>query len=220
MCEWTEEGNRNGAWRARYALAVLAGGIHAVAVVAFGALLGWLAGGQRLVGALVGGVLSFGPAVVYARSLARAGPYASSVRGAALCLLDATWGAMNTWAGALFTSALLARGNPVDCDRSRGSGALFLYEQAIPGYATTIGIVTAGCVPRLERHERVHVLQARILGPFYLPLVALGFVVATVLPYWLASPRSRSVIRDVRSYFVRGVYPNTWHEWWAYRADR
>jgi hypothetical protein len=195
---------------------VVVGSLHGAAIVAVGVALGWFAAGTA--GALVGAGASAVPAWRGASAVARCRPYPADRRGAASAAIDVTWGALNAWAASLFALVLSARGNRLDVERSRGSGLVHFCDQAIAGYATTIGIVTAGCSPRVEAHERVHVLQARLLGPLYLPLVGLGFVVATVLPYWLASSSVRCQVRDVRSYFVRGVYRNTWHEWWAYRV--
>ena len=193
-----------------------AGRVQAGAVTSVGALFGWLVAGP--VGAALGAAASLLVAIPYGRAITQCRPYERNARGVALCVLDATWGAINTWAGALFLVALSRRGNRVETDRSVGSGTVFLCDQAIAGYATTIGIVKAGCAPRLARHEQIHVFQARLLGPLYLPLVGLGFVVATLVPYWLVTPsgRRRSVV-GFATYFTRGVYPNTWHEWWAYR---
>lgn len=182
--------------------------------------VGWITGAGTGVGAALGGIFSAPLAVAATSAVRRARPYPQGSRGWALLALDVTWSALNTWAGALFLYVLRLRGNRLEPDRSAGSGRVHLAEPAITGYATTIGIVVAGCSSRLERHEQVHVFQARLLGPLYLPLVGLGFVVATVLPYWLLSRQARAQVTGMNTYFVRGVYPHTWHEWWAYRLDR
>jgi hypothetical protein len=196
---------------------VLVGVVLGGAVTAIGAAAGWLVGGPT--GAVAGAALSLPLAVVLGRVVGSCRPYPPGASGVALCLVDATWGALNTWASALFATVQVLRGTSVDASRSRGTGVVFLTDQAISGYATTVGNVVAGCSPRLEPHERIHVLQARLLGPAYLPLVGVGFVVATVLPYWLLVPGPRRrPVRGVGEYFTRGVYPHTWHEWWAYRV--
>jgi hypothetical protein len=197
---------------------VLAGSVTVVGA-ALGALIGVGVGGSPRVGAIVGGAVSLVIAVPYGRVVAQCRPYPRTALGARLCLVDATWSALNTWAGSLFHAILRLRHNPVEFERSRGAAVVFLSEQAIPGYATTIGPVLAGCADRLERHERIHVFQARLFGPLYLPLVGLGFVVATLVPYWLLVPRERRrPVANVGDYFTNGVYRHTWHEWWAYRA--
>lgn len=205
---------------------MFAPGLHAICVLVTGAALGaglgtaiGDSGAATIVGASLGAVSSAFPAVAAATAVKRANPYTRDVRGRALLAVDVTWSALNTWAGALFLYVLGVRGNRVEAERSVGSGRIYLARPAISGYATTVGTVVAGCSARLERHESVHVFQARLLGPFYLPLVGVGFVVATVMPYWMVSRRARSAVDSLASYFVAGVYPHTWHEYWAYRSE-
>ena len=96
---------------------------------------------------------------------------------------------------------------------------MWITEGALPGYATTIGIVKAGATDAVDAHEMVHVLQARLFGPLYLPTVGVNYVLATVAPYWLLyRDGDRWPVTDVRTYFLNGVYPHVWNEHWAYRA--
>jgi hypothetical protein len=200
------------------------GALDLAAAVAQGALMvavGAAAGaatrrrGARVVGGAVAALVG-GP---YAAAVARHAPYERSRRGGVQWLVDSSWSAPNTVAGAVFLAHQRAVGNPELPDRSRGSGSIWLERSAVPGYATTIGIVKAGSSDRVDAHEDVHVLQARLLGPLYLPLVALDYVLATLFPFWLrhrAPPAAP--IRSVRDYFHRGVYREVWHERWAYAA--
>ncbi len=195
--------------------------LHGAAITAMGGALGWVVGalgGVPGIGSVVGVAISVPLALAGAVAVYRCRPYPPGLRGRALLAVDVTWSALNTWAGALFLTVLRRRGNELDAARSADTARVHLAAPAIAGYATTVGMVVAGCSPRLERHEQVHVFQARLLGPLYLPLVGVGFVVATLLPYWLVSRRARSRVRDLSSYFVAGVYPHTWHEYWAYRV--
>ncbi|HEV2768190.1 MAG TPA: hypothetical protein VGV63_10875 [Acidimicrobiales bacterium] len=196
--------------------AAIAGWVQGMATTGVGAVMGLLAGGR--VGAAVGAALSGLFAIPFGRAVARGRPY-QGPDGLRRCIVDATWSSPNTWAGALFHGALRLRGNPLDVDRTRGTGSIWLVNGVVPRYATTIGTVKAGSNERIDRHEEVHVLQARLFGPFYLPLVAVNFVVATLFPYWLLFPdRAGYTIDSVGAYFERGVYPHVWHELWAYRA--
>ncbi|MBA2281983.1 MAG: hypothetical protein H0W25_12240 [Acidimicrobiia bacterium] len=150
--------------------------------------------------------------------MARGRPYVGA-RGAWRCGVDATWSSLNTWAGALYYAAHRLTGNQPDFAKTVGRGSVWLTRGVVPKYATTIGPVKAGSSDRVDRHEEIHVFQARLFGPLYLPSVALNYVVATVLPYWLLfRGRSRRPITGVASYFEDGVYPNVWNELWAYRA--
>lgn len=191
-----------------------------VALVALGAATGATAANRRprlrALGGVVGAALTASVALPYAGAVARNEPYPPGPIGRRWWLLDSTWSAPNTLAGAVFLLHQRRRGNAEVPDRSRGSGSLWLSERAIPGYATTIGIVKAGSNDRVDAHEDVHVQQARLLGPLYLPLVGLDYVLATVLPFWLLDPDARAAIRRPSDFFIRGVYREVWHERWAY----
>ncbi|GAA0257433.1 hypothetical protein GCM10010492_67990 [Saccharothrix mutabilis subsp. mutabilis] len=150
----------------------------------------------------------------------RARLYPRSARGRLAAVIDFTWSLPNTAAGVVFLVYALARGNEIDYEFSRHRGVLGLREGVIRGFATTVGPVQAGVALGVDEHEAVHVLQARLFGPLYLPLVAANWVLATVLPYWLLyHDRRRAPIDSVTAYFQRGVYPHCWHEEWAYRVQ-
>jgi hypothetical protein len=147
----------------------------------------------------------------------RLGTYPRTGAGFGLAALDCTWSLLNTAAGLLFLGFALLRRNHVDRELGRGTANLRLADQVIPGFATTVGPVIAGASPRIIDHERIHVFQARLFGPFYGPLVGLHYAVATVVPYWLLYHDFQTrPIGNVRQYFLNGVYRNDWHELWAY----
>jgi hypothetical protein len=176
---------------------------------------------QIAVGALLGGpvgaLAGFVTGAVFGLALARGQVYPPTARGAALFALDHSWSLPNTVAGSIYLAAQGKR--HLDQEATIHSGRIYVRQQFIPGYATTVGTVIAGCTPRLKAHEDLHVRQARILGPLYLPLVVLGYVLASVFPYWFFH-RDRDKVKGPVSYFSCGVYPHVWHELWAYRADR
>ena len=136
-------------------------------------------------------------------------------------LLDNTWSVLNSFVGSIYQVILLITLNPIKRDTSRGSGAVFHDRPFIPGFAaTTYGNVIAGANPDVVRHELVHVLQGRIFGPLFIPLVILNYILGALLPYWLIyHDRSRYPIRNFGEYFSVGVYRNTWNELWAYKAE-
>ncbi len=96
------------------------------------------------------------------------------------CLLDVTWSLLNTFAGFavwLPMCAISGANFVTPDDRSRRSGT-FVYDHNPRGggyQATTIGNVIAGgwC-----SHEEVHVWQARLFGPLYLPIYALNLILS------------------------------------------
>ena len=196
--------------------ALLPGIALAVSVVLTGAGLGALLAGAT--GAVIGVVVSIPFALVFGGAVVRGRPYTGD-RGAWRCLVDATWSSLNTWAGALYYGAHRLAGNTHLIAKSAGRGSIWLEKGVVKKYATTIGPVKAGSNDRIDRHEEVHVFQARLFGPLYLPLVGINYVIASVLPYWLLF-RNRKPITGVRSYFEDGVYPNVWNEYWAYKVSR
>jgi hypothetical protein len=220
---------------------VVAGVISCLILASTGGLVGWLIGGG--LGAAIGAVVGLIAGLGYGISLARAGSYDLTRRNVGRFVVDHTWSLPNTAVGSLFLLANLALRNELNVDDSRRSASVIFTRGLIPTrgkvmrvmtkdgpqekvvrgqFATTIGNVKVGLRPQssagLKAHEDVHVFQARLFGPFFLPFVGLGYLVAVVLPYWLLyHDRRRRPIRSVGDYFMRGVYPHVWHEEWAYR---
>jgi hypothetical protein len=213
---------------------VIAAVVSVAVAVTAGVALGWLVGGS--IGAVIGAAVGLVLGLAFGWTIAKCHPYELSPKGVFLFVVDHTWSLLNTIAGALFLLVSLAKRNELNLVDSRHTSKVVFTRGLIPNrkrvvgpdrqvvqtyFATTVGPVMVGVhpdgSPGLKRHEGVHVFQARLFGPFYLALVALGFAVAIVLPYWLLyHDRRRRPIRSVRDYFMRGVYPHTWHEEWAY----
>ncbi|MEV4415049.1 glycine zipper family protein [Catellatospora sp. NPDC049609] len=182
-----------------------------------GAAAGWVLGPA---GALVGGAVAAVAAVPYGWAVGRVRAYQPTAHGVGLFAVDHSWSLVNTCAGAVFLTANLARGHRLDPSACRHRGRVNLREQAIRGYATTVGNVVAGATAACERHEDVHVRQARLFGPLYLPLIAANYALFTVLPvWWLYHDHAGYPITGPRRYLDRGVYLHVWHEAWAYRRD-
>lgn len=191
--------------------------VHLLSSASILALLGSL-GGQLWAGIGAGIGLLLG--IPHAVALVRLRCYPVSGKGWLLFAVDHSWSLPNTIAGSTFLFANMAAGNTADPVMSAGRSTVVLRRGILPGFATTIGPVEAGTTAAIARHEYVHVLQARLFGPFYLPLVASHYLVAAVLPYWLLYHDHRTrPIRSVRDYFIRGVYPHLWNEEWAYAVE-
>lgn len=168
---------------------------------------------------LVGAVLGVLLGALHARAITTTNCYPARATSWFILLIDNTWSAINSVVGAIFLALGMGLGNELDPDMCDGRTSLVMRGEAIRGYATTLGPVEAGTTHDLAAHEAVHVLQARIFGPFFYPLVGLSYVVCTILPYWLLyHDHAQWPIRDFRTYFTHGVYPHTWHEEWAYRV--
>ncbi|HLY73278.1 MAG TPA: glycine zipper family protein [Planctomycetota bacterium] len=133
-------------------------------------------------------------------------------------ILDNTWSVTNSLAGSIYQTVNLIIFNPIT-QTGAGTGTVVHHRGVIPGYATTVGNVIASDDPGVQPHERLHVLQARIFGPLYLPLVIASYIIGTVLPYWLIYHNyQRWPITSFGTYFMNGVYPHAWNEEWAYRT--
>lgn len=199
---------------------MVAGVISTVLMAVWGGVLGLLVDGSvtgTAVGALAGLLLG----VVYGWAVAAGKSYdLGSVSGLVAFVVDHTWSILNTVAGALFLALNLAFGNRLDKAFTPGRTMVGLHKGVVPGFATTIGTVQAGTGMNIDVHEAVHVLQARIFGPLYIPLVLVNYALAAVLPYWLLyHDRAARPITGPVTYFRRGVYPHTWNEEWAYRVQ-
>jgi hypothetical protein len=194
----------------------VAGIVLGVSVTATGAALGALAGGP--IGAGILGVLSLLFAIPFGRATAHGRPYHGAI-GVWRCVIDATWSSVNSWAGAIYYGIHRLTGNTVDLAKTSGKGSIWLTKGVVAKYATTIGTVKAGSSEAIDAHEEIHIFQARLFGPAYIPLVILNYVVATMIPYWLLfRDKARYPITGFGSYFENGVYPHVWNELWAYRA--
>ncbi|MBW3577858.1 MAG: glycine zipper family protein [Actinobacteria bacterium] len=163
------------------------------------------------------GAVGLALGVVHAVAVVVTKSYGNDARGVWLLIVDHTWSLPNTILGSLFLTLNLVLGNRPDKTQSESRSTVVLRDGLFPGFATTIGNVEAGTSKHTANHEYMHVVQARIFGPTYVPLVMVNYVLATVLPYWLLYHDHQSKpIRSFKDYFMCGVYPHTWHEEWAY----
>ncbi|SBT42080.1 glycine zipper family protein [Micromonospora narathiwatensis] len=192
--------------------------ITAAVHIVLGALLGQLAGG--LLGLVIGAVVGLLVGAPFGWAVAAAGTYGADPKGIFRFVVDHTWSLLNTVAGAIYLAPHLIVGHQLDRVVSQGSGRVNVVEGVSPRYATTIGTVCAGSSPRIQRHEDVHILQARLLGPLYLPLVGLNYVLFTIAPVWLLwHDHVNAPINRFTRYFEIGVYPHVWNEAIAYRIQ-
>lgn len=198
----------------------MVGVVSAALTAAWAAVIGWLAAGVTGL-LIVGGVGMLGGAL-YGWAVAKAKAYdLTSPGGIAGFVIDHSWSMPNTALGGLFLGINLLKGNSVSTTFSQTRNHVGLNDKFFPNYdSTTIGPVQAGIGAGINKHEGIHVLQARLFGPMYVPLVLLNFAVATVLPYWLIPHTCRaSKVSGVGSYFTSGVYPHVLNEVWAYHVE-
>lgn len=192
--------------------------ISAVVHIVFGAALGGWAGGT--LGLVIGAVVGLLVGAPFGWAIASARVYGPDTRGILLFVVDHTWSLLNTVAGALYLAAHLVFGHQLDRATSAQSCRVNVVQGVSPRYATTIGTVCAGSDSGIQRHEDVHIFQARLLGPLYLATVALNYALFTIAPvWWLWHDHTNAPINRFARYFEIGVYPHVWNEAIAYRIQ-
>jgi len=155
-----------------------------------------------LIGGLIAGVYS---AVAFGRGIYSAEPL--SILG---YVLDMSWSLLNTAASLLvwLPACMIAGGSFLEPDdKSRRTGT-FVYQKNPRGGgydATTIGTVIAG---GWSSHEEVHVWQARMFGPLYLPLYGLSLLLNML--FRLCTGKTEEIARQ--------AYYRVCFEDWAYSA--
>jgi hypothetical protein len=87
-------------------------------------------------------------------------------------VLDMSWSTLNTVVGLLYIPVCLLAGGgrQVNSDTQRSGCFCYLASPRGPGWRMTLGTVIGG---GWDRHEEVHVWQARIFGPAYFPVYGL-----------------------------------------------
>jgi hypothetical protein len=165
---------------------------EAVAAGAGGALLGWAVGrpfGLGAAGAVLAGANG-------ALSGARGVYEWQRPRGAGAFVLDSTWSLVNTAGGLALHAASALRGAPGyadDMSRRRGRHVYARGFTLRRGFALSLGnVVTGGgeldpSTPRgvrrralVDRHEQLHVTQARTFGPLF-PICYVGWMLGGVV---------------------------------------
>jgi hypothetical protein len=146
-----------------------------------------------------------------------------------LLALDLTWSLPNTLFGLVFGNAIYPFFGKLDLGQSRGE-TWISYSGSIHGVYQTLGTINIGGA---GAHERVHLMQARVFGPAYLPLFGLNYVInGLVQGLWTITigallkalrmrdtawfrPPDRSAVRG----FFGWIYYATLFELWAYGTE-
>jgi hypothetical protein len=133
--------------------------------------------------------------------------------GAPAFLLDVTWGLAGSTNGCLLHLFNFALGNHQDDPR----GGAHRYHDGFSvraGYAITLGAVMSNLPAHAEellRHERLHVLQNRLFGPFY-TLTYIAWMGVLLLPALVAGLMNGRLFQTVEDW----CYTNNPWETWAY----
>ena len=194
---------------------------------------------------LTGGALSTGVAVLVGGVLGagyglEAGILCSygldSGKGWGELLVDLTWSLPNTLFGFVFGNLIYVWFGDLSRKESEGKGWVVYMPtgSGTGGFGRdvlqTLGTVNIGGA---GNHEKVHVLQARLLGPLYLPFVALSYVLTfTVQVLWTVTlggllklvgardtPYFQPPARSAVSGFFGWIYYATPIELWAYSTE-
>jgi hypothetical protein len=148
-------------------------------------------------------------------------------------VVDMTWSLLNTVFGSLIGNLIyIWFGSPSRAE-SRNKGWIVFMPRSTTGFGNsvlqTLGTVNLGGA---GQHEKMHLLQARIFGPLYLPLFAVFYIVTfTLQVLWtftlggllkLVKVRTTASFRPPASSAVGGffgwIYYATPFELWAYAS--
>lgn len=142
------------------------------AIIGF-AVLPWLLGSSggaivtlALVGTIGGAVFGFVSGL--------AGIYALRPLSIFYYVIDVTWSALNTASGLFYAIYCAIKGTYLTpTEITQDWGTIRFSDAALPGAAaTTIGTVMGGS---WLQHETIHLVQARMFGPFYWPTYLLSY---------------------------------------------
>ncbi len=157
----------------------------------------------------------------------------SSPLGWVMLLVDLTWSLPNTVFGAVTGLWLYAFWGSPSRTNSEGRGWITYTPRSSTGFGNdvlqTLGTVNIG---GSGQHERMHLLQARIFGPLYLPLFGLSYVVTFLIQCLFTlvlglilkatGVRSSAHLNPPASSAVSGffgwIYHSTPFEEWAYAS--
>jgi hypothetical protein len=158
----------------------------------------------------------------------------SSQTGVLALLVDLTWSFPNTVVGFAFGNLLyICFGNPSRA-QSENQGWISYRARGTSGFGVdvlqTIGTVNLGGA---GNHEKVHLLQARIFGPFYIPFVIANYIVTGTIQILFTltigailkatGKRDTAYLRPPAGSAVKGffgwIYFATLIELWAYATE-
>jgi hypothetical protein len=157
----------------------------------------------------------------------------SSAGGWLALLIDLTWSFPNTIFGFVFGNLVYPFFGAPSRGQSEGQTWIVYAPRGSSGFGhnvlQTLGNVNLGGA---GQHERMHLMQARIFGPLYLPLFAVNYIITfCVQMIWvitvggllfLVKLRDTPYFRPPRESAVQGffgwIYHSTLFELWAYAS--
>ena len=204
-------------------------------VTAFSAAMFALATQGAIVGAGVMVLLGLGFGLLYGLMTGLLRSYDLSTHtGVIGLLIDLTWSLPNTVVGFLLGNAIYIFFGTPSRELSENHGWIAYKARGTSGFGVTvlqtIGTVNIGGA---GNHEKVHLLQARIFGPFYIPFVIANYLVTGTIQILFtitigailkaAGVRDTAYLRPPEGSAVKGffgwIYYATIIELWAYGTE-
>jgi len=147
------------------------------------------------------------PAAIYSPIALASGVYEVGFFSILGYVLDMTWSVLNTLVGLVYIPICIFAGGgfQVDSDTQRSGTFCYLASPRGVGWRMTLGTVIGG---GWNRHEEVHVWQARMFGPAYFPIYGLC---------WLLNVIFRLITGKLTDAAVE-AYRRVCFEDWAYAA--
>lgn len=202
---------------------IVTGFTMTLAAVLSGASAGWM---------LLAGVI-FGLLYGLMAGLLRA--YDLSTHTGVLALIcDLSWSLVSTVAGFVLGNALYIFFGTPSREQSENEGWISYKARGTSGFGVdvlqTVGTVNLGGA---GNHEKVHLLQARILGPLFIPLIIANYIITSAIQIlftitlgWIlkaTGTRDTAFLRPPASSAVSGffgwIYYATIIELWAYSTE-
>jgi len=188
------------------------------------------AGGMALAGAILGLLYGLEAGILLIYDLEKA-------EGWLMLILDLTWSLPNTLFGLVFGNAIYVFIGWPSRAQSEGQTWIVFMPRNPSGTGfghtvlQTLGTINLGGA---GNHEKIHLLQARIFGPLYLPVFginyAINFLIQALWTVTLGMLLNRMRVRDVAYFrppsssavggFFGWIYYATLFELWAYGTER
>jgi hypothetical protein len=160
----------------------------------------------------------------------------SKHRGVLALINDLTWSLPNTLAGFFLANPVYIFFGKPSRELSKDEG--WIAYKARPGRTSGLGIDVLQTVGTVNiggagKHEKVHLLQARIFGPLFIPIVIVNYILTGLLQILFtatigailkaAGKRDTAYLRPPSTSAVKGffgwIYYATVFELWAYATE-
>lgn len=158
----------------------------------------------------------------------------SQPRGVGVLILDLTWSLLNTFVGFVLGNLIYIFFGTPSRALSQDQNWISYKARGTSGFGVdvlqTIGTVNLGGA---GKHEKVHVVQARVFGPLFLPFVVANYIINSAVQILFTltigailraiKVRDTAYLRPPKNSAVQGffgwIYAATIIELWAYATE-